>query len=198
MTREELLHQLQHGIEMARDPRNAHVRGADALRVTTLYSPWLLQICLKCRHTFRENDRVRPDPMHAGRMVHDDAQTNLFCWSKAQGIAPARADVVIPNEELRSAFLRGLQAHWQPAGNVCTVIVEPRSALIGRKCPICRHTVRAGDTVVHCPCGRGCGGVFHQDPMRHLTCWDTWNCGANPTYCAFTGAPFAALPEAEL
>jgi len=190
MSHDDLAQQVLHGIEMARDPRNAHVRGPNDLRVTTVYSPWLLQICRVCHHTFREHDGVRPDPNASQRMVHCDEQTLQICARPARGAISAPTLAAVPSEAIREAFLRGLQAHWQPAGGVSTVLVLPRSALIGRRCPICRHTVRPGDTVVLCPCGRNCGGVFHQDPLQHLTCWDNWNRGKTPTHCAFTGASF--------
>jgi len=193
MTREELLHQLQRGLQMARDPRNAHVSDPDELRVTTVYSSWLLQICAVCRHTFREGDQVLPHPHNPDRMIHEDERSALFCASRLKGVR--RAAAAIPDQELHAAFLRGLQTYWQPASGVQTIVVPPRSSLIRRKCPICRHTIRAGDTVVLCPCGNNCGGVFHQDPLRHLTCWDTWKRGRTLRHCAFTGAVFRALLE---
>ena len=195
MTRDELLQQLQRGLRMARDPRNAHVSAPDELRVTTVYSSWLLQVCSVCRHTFREGDHVLPDPRNFARMIHEDEHSALFCVSRLKGMRRAAAGTAIPNQELYAAFLQGLQIHWQPAGGVQTIVVPPRSPLIHRKCPICRHTVRAGDTVVLCPCGNDCGGVFHQDPLRHLTCWDTWKRGRTLHHCAFTGAAFRTLLE---
>lgn len=188
MDHDELAQQVAHGLAMARDPRNAHVRHPDGVRVTTVYSPWLLQICRLCHHTFREHDRVRPDPKNPQRMVHWNEQTLQIC-SRA-GCSTTTGLTSVPDAVLRDTFLRGLQTHWQPAGGVGTLTVPARSELIGRKCPICRHTVRLGDTVVGCPCGRSCGGVFHQDPLQHLTCWDTWQRGMTPTHCAFTGAAF--------
>ncbi len=198
MTHDDLTHKLVHGMEMARDPRNAHVCTLDDLRVTTVYSPWLLQICRVCRHTFREHDRVLPDPQNAERMLHEDRGAGLMCFRRAQGLPWAHAVQRVPNQSIHDAFMRGLELHWQSARTAQVVEVAPRSALLGRKCPICRHTVRAGDMVVPCPCGRDCGGVFHQDPLRHLTCWDTWNRGLSPTYCAFTGARLLTTPEIDL
>ncbi len=197
MTHDDLKRQVLHGMDMARDPRNAHACTLDDLRVTTVYSPWLLQICRVCRHTFREHDWVRPDPGKLERMLHEDESATLRCFSRSQGLPQVIHAPTVPNAAIRDAFLHGLHTHWQPAGGACAVLVHPRTALIGRKCPICRHTVRPGDTVVRCPCGRDCGGVFHQDPLHHLTCWDTWNRGVNPTYCAFTGAPFPTTVEVE-
>jgi hypothetical protein len=190
MTPDELLKQLQHGLQMARDPRNAHVSGPKELRVTTVYSPWLLQVCSVCRHSFREDDQVLPDPRNPARMIHEDEHTALFCASRLKGVRRTAGSSALPHQEIQDAFLRGLQTNWQPAGGVQTLVVPPRSELIRRKCPICRHTIRAGDTVVLCPCGNNCGGVFHQDPMRHLTCWDTWKRGRTLRHCAFTGAAF--------
>jgi len=92
MTLDELERQLRHGMDMARDPRNAHVRGPDDLRVTTVYSPWLLQLCRVCRHTFREADCVRTDTRYPKRMIHDDEPSNLRCLgTTAQRCYGARA-----------------------------------------------------------------------------------------------------------
>lgn len=196
MPDDNLRKQLLHGLEMARDPRNALVRDPQAPRVTTLYSPWLLQVCRVCRHSFREEDLVRPDPARPERMLHEDPRAGLCCWSHASGFPPPPAAEVLATPT-RDAFLQGLHTHWQPAGATRAELVPPRSELILRRCPICRHSVRPGDTVIRCPCGRGCGGVFHQDVLRHLTCWETWSRGATRFYCAFTGAPFAS-PEPDL
>jgi hypothetical protein len=197
MTHDELHQALARGMAMARDPRNAHARGPLDPRVTTIYSPWLLQICRVCRHTFREEDYVLPDPSRPERMLHDDARSGLRCWRKAQGLPIERAAAAAPNDAVRDAFMHGLSEHWQPAGDLQAELVASRSQLIGRKCPICRHTVRRGDQVVRCPCGRGCGGVFHQDIARHLTCWHTWERGERHGYCAFTGAAYATTSEAQ-
>jgi hypothetical protein len=189
---------LQHGMDMARDPINAHITADDESRITTVYSPWLLQICLGCHHTFREGDLVRPDPRRPGRMLHEDSRYTLLCWSEAhQHSLPIVADYADPcPKEVREAFLRGLHEHWQQ-DDTTSELVEQGSSLIGLKCPVCRHTVRVGDLVVRCPCGNNCGGVFHQDVTRHLTCWDTWNRGRRRDYCAFTGAPYQTLTRSE-
>ena len=180
--------QFLRGIEMAQDPLNAHAYGIDAVRVTTIYSPWMLRLCLTCRHTFREHDTVRPDPEQPERMRHFDAQGGYFCTRTSCSIGAASAPNSPESTATREAFLRGLQAYWQPTGGVSTILVTASSPLVGRKCPICRHTVRLGDAVVLCPCGHDCGGVFHQDLLRHLSCWDGWNRVKIPTHCAFTGA----------
>lgn len=193
MTHDELEQQLKHGLEMARDPRNAHICAPDERRVTTIYSPWLLQICAVCRHSFREGDHVLPDPRWPTKtkMVHEDAPAGLFCASRLQGLPPpALAPVAEQHAALRTAFLRGLQANCHNVGDVQTLEVMPRSPLLRRKCPICRHTIRVGDTVVCCPCGNACGGVFHQDTRHNLTCWATWQRGRVLRHCAFTGAAF--------
>jgi hypothetical protein len=190
MDRDELERQLQRGIDMARDPRNAHVRDPLHPRVTTLYSSWLLQTCLRCQHTFRIDDRVLPHPSRPERMLHEDPETGLVCYSRLSGRTLPQPQVTPINPEVHAAFLRGLEQSWRPTGNVQLIVVPPKSLYIGRKCPICRHTVRKGDTIVRCPCGRPeCSGVFHQDVQRHLTCWDTWSVGMRRQHCAFTGAP---------
>jgi ribosomal protein S27AE len=120
-------------------------------------------------------------------MLHDDATQGRHCLSRACGVPVTRTVPQVPNQELHTAFMRGLQAHWQAAGGAHTITVERGSELLRRRCPVCRHTVRVGDVVVRCPCGK-CGGVFHQDPLHHLTCWDNWYRGTIPTHCAFSGS----------
>ena len=198
MTNDDLQRALERGMAMARDPRNAQVRSLHDPRVTTIYSPWLLRVCAYCHHTFREDDIVLPDPAHPSQMLHDDPRFGLYCWHRAQQLPIEPRTTALRNEAVHAAFMRGLTQHWQPAGNQQTELVSARSVLIGRKCPICRHTVRRGDQVVLCPCGRGCNGAFHQDITRHLTCWNTWNRGEQRSYCGFTGAPFITAPREPL
>jgi hypothetical protein len=83
-------------------------------------------------------------------------------------------------------FLSGLQHILEkPFGEGELIEVSDRSPLIGRKCPWCRFSVRAGDRVVQCPCG--CNTWFHNDVFRHLTCWNDWNGHRGRTYCPTTG-----------
>lgn len=82
------------------------------------------------------------------------------------------------------AFLSGLETVWRPFGSLTSLRVEVGSRLVGRACPWCRFRVRAGDWVVACPCA--CGGYFHQDVFRHLTCWNSWNGAAGHDYCPWT------------
>jgi hypothetical protein len=173
----ELQQMLDRGIAMARDPLNAaSLHDPQAARVTTLYSSWLLEYCRVCHHTFREDDIVRPHFELSDVMLHEDARTGLMCWSRVQQLPvsqPLLAQLEDIDENLREEFMRGLRIHWNPAKDAQAILVPSRSNLIGLKCPICRHTVRGGDWVVPCSCNR-CGGVFHQDITRHLTCWETW------------------------
>jgi hypothetical protein len=188
----DLRQMLERGMTMARDPLNAAVmRDPSAARVTTLYSSWLLEYCRVCHHTFREDDTVRPDPDLSGVMLHADERTGLMCWYWAQQLPverPLLAQLEDIDENLREEFMRGLRVHWNPARDAQAILVPSRSNLIGLKCPICRHTVRGGDWVVRCSCNR-CGGVFHQDITRQLTCWEAWTRSGVRDYCAFIGAP---------
>jgi hypothetical protein len=193
--RDDLDAAVMRGMTMARDPQNAGIRDAHTPRTTSMYSPWYRNVCRVCRHTFRENDLVLPHPTLPGRMLHADPQAGLVCWSRFQGHPVGAAHRRNIPESIRGRFLQGLHTHWHPEGHLQCPVVEPGSPLVGRQCPICRHTIRPGDSVVLCPCGRDCGGVFHQDITRHLTCWDTWSRSAQRTYCAFTGA--SLLPQAE-
>lgn len=192
MTSEEELRQaIERGLEMAQDPQNATIHDPCQSRITTIYSPWLLHYCRVCRHTFREGDLVRPDPKRPGAMLHEDHRYGLHCWSKERGCPPTESESPACDEQVHRAFLRGIEAEWTPVGHTRTERVEASSDLIGRKCPICRHTVRVGDHVVRSPGFERSGGVFHQDMTRHLTCWDTWNRSSRTgvrDYCAFTGA----------
>ncbi len=184
-----------HGMTMARDPQNAGIHDPYTPRTTSMYSPWYRNICRVCRHTFRENDLVLPHPTLPGRMLHADPQAGLVCWSRFQGHPVRTAHRQTMPEPIRDQFLRGLHAHWHPADYQQCLVVEPGARLVGRQCPICRHSIRPGDSVVLCPCGHDCGGVFHQDITRHLTCWDTWSRSAQRSYCAFTGAPLVSQAE---
>ena len=93
-----------------------------------------------------------------------------------------------PPALLVSQFFRGLEMYWRPYGERPMIRVTPASGLVGRKCPLCRFRVRAGDWVVACPCG--CGTYIHQDVFRHLTCWNEWNGVEGNDYCPNTGRPF--------
>jgi hypothetical protein len=196
-TTDDLEHAFARGLAMARDPQNAHLLDdPHAPRVTTIYSAWYRTVCALCRHTFREEDRVLPHPTRKGSMVHEDPHMALCCWSRLLGQHVDAAYLSTIHAQVRAQFLQGLNTHWHPDPHVQQIIVEPESPFIRRRCPVCRHTIRIGDTVVVCPCGRdGCHGVFHQDITRHLTCWDTWSRGGNRPYCAFTGAPFQSEEE---
>jgi hypothetical protein len=194
---------IKRGFKLARDPQNALIRDPHTPRTTTIYSEWYRDVCPICHHTFREDDLVLPHPdppaSRSSRrrritMVHEDHRSALCCWSALHGHI---ADQVITPEthtQMRAAFLDGLHTHWHPDENLQTVVVAAGSRFVRLDCPICRHTVRAGDTVVLCPCGR-CGGVFHQDITRHLTCWDTWSLSGHRTYCAFTGVAVPTVEE---
>lgn len=63
----------------ARDPTNA-VLPPQALRVTTVNSPWFGERCRYCHHRFREDDRVRLC-LICKQPLHDDEQFGLQCWS---------------------------------------------------------------------------------------------------------------------
>src|SRR5258708_2897604 len=71
------------GIALAADPVNAR-RSGQALRETTIYSPWLTRACRVCKDRFRLGDQVRLCP-ECGEPYHDDDQYNLRCWQKQFG-----------------------------------------------------------------------------------------------------------------
>ena len=106
---------------------------------------------------------------------------------------PSPISRIEPPEQLIKQFLGGLETVWSPFGEQTSIKVQPHSSLVGRKCPWCRFSIRAGDWVVACPCGTGCGTFFHQDMFRHLTCWNEWNGIEGNNYCPNTGA---AYPQA--
>jgi hypothetical protein len=211
------------GKEMASDPVNANLPPLH-LRVTTLHSRWFSRRCRVCQDKFREGDQVRLCP-ECGDAYHDDSQYGLDCWRRrfghggrckeaggASGVRPCDfswagelPDDPAPGGEggrphappppaLVGQFLGGLEAVWRPFGGQKCKRVEPGSRLAGRACPMCRFPIRAGDWVVACPCG--CGTYFHQDVLRHLTCWNSWNGGEGHDHCATTMRPIKDKPDA--
>lgn len=93
---------------------------------------------------------------------------------------------------LAEQFIAGVETVWRPFGDQPSFQVRPGTRYVGLSCPWCRFKVRVGDWVVPCPCGSGCGTVFHQDVFRHLTCWNEWNGIGGKPYCPSTGAPYAS------
>jgi hypothetical protein len=187
--RDQLQYAIKRGLRMARDPQNAGIDDLHTPRITTIDSWWYGQTCVVCHHSFRDGDHVLPHLTRPGCMVHEDSAAGLWCASRLAGLPVPSVPSDSGNTALRAVFLDALHQHWHPDANLHCLTVERGSPFIGRKCPICRHTVRPGDIVVPCPCGWDCGGVFHQDITRHLTCWDTWSRGRDRAYCPFTGAP---------
>lgn len=184
---------IQRGLAIARDPQNAHITDPHTPRITTIYSPWYSEICLRCGHTLREDDQVLPHPNRPERYLHEDPATGFGCWSRLQGL-PLLVTLAEDTPELaavREQFLAGLHAHWTPEQankRLDTLVVKRGDPWVLQICTICGHSVRVGDQVVRCPCGNpSCHGVFHQDITRHLTCWDTWGRTHYRQYCAFTG-----------
>jgi len=111
--------------------------------------------------------------------------------SSGQGPSPR----IQPAEPMVSQFVSGVEAVWRPFGSQRVRKVSFGSSLVGRNCPWCRFRVRAGDSVVECPCEIDCGTYFHQDVFRHLTCWNEWNGVAGNDYCPTTGAPYRRTAE---
>ncbi len=211
--KQRLRHEIDVGIALAADPANANLPEL-AIRVTTGHSPWYTQTCKVCEHKFREGDEVRLCP-ECGEPYHDDDQYDLHCWTghftDAGGCKGSRCDYawsgflpeeravnkaddegvrphISPAELLVTQFVTGVETMWRPFGEQKVEKVQPGSSIVGRKCPWCRFTVRAGDWVVACPCG--CGAYFHQDVFRHLTCWNEWNGVEGNDYCPITGRSY--------
>ncbi|MDX9956170.1 MAG: hypothetical protein RBT75_18880 [Anaerolineae bacterium] len=218
----QLREQFEQGKRAAQDPANAELPEL-CLRTTTIYSRWFTLTCPECKHTFREEDKVRLCP-ECGQAYHDDAQYGLHCWQqhfaagrecKPGGFDPF-TEIDLPgcsyqwNGELpdtatteatadtrilavTTQFQVGLRNEWTAFGDAQVIEVQPGSSLVGRKCPWCKFDIRAGDRVVKCPCGH-CNTYFHDDVFRHLTCWNAWNGSRGSSHCPTTGAPLVRPP----
>ncbi|MET0649061.1 MAG: hypothetical protein ABW208_20825 [Pyrinomonadaceae bacterium] len=73
-----LREELDAGIAVARDPENADLP-KEAVRTTTMYSPWYVRTCPQCKQKFRAGDRVRLCPL-CERAYHEDNVYRLDCW----------------------------------------------------------------------------------------------------------------------
>lgn len=78
--RAKLRQQIDSGLAISRDPGNAILPELSA-RTTTIYSPWYVRTCRRCKDKFREGDRVRLCPL-CQYAYHDDDQFRLRCWQE--------------------------------------------------------------------------------------------------------------------
>jgi hypothetical protein len=158
--------------------------GAAGRAETTTRSPWVLRPCPVCGHTFRSGDTVHRAP--DGRITHD--MPGLRCTEP-----PANPEPPIP-DDLRLAFLTGLRVAWPVAGGRELVCLTAAHRLLAGPprytCPVCLHTLRPGETVVPCPCGRDperCCVAIHSDPLHQRRCWDAWAASRAIDFCPATG-----------
>lgn len=172
------------------DPLHALSTAVDRPVETTTASPWFHTACRVCGHTFRTGDMVRTGA--DGQPVHDF--TGLPC---AGGTGERQdASCVEP-------FYAGLREAWPVTDGHQVVrltaadalVTAPPSGFTRDACHVCRHTFRALDLVVRCPCGLDrahCRVAIHADPLRQLRCWDSWAAMGKADYCVATGRPVRA------
>lgn len=180
---------MEKGVAAARDPFNAYANDT-TLRKTFPGSDWYIGVCSVCGDTFREGDWVYQCP-DCKEFFHEDERYALACWSKHRKNCTMcnknphfhpkpmfdleePGDVAANNLQVIEGFYDGLNSSWKTR-SLADNAVEVNVALegdraIGKKCPICPHKVRLGDTYVLSPCG--CGAYFHSDVIRNLNCWN--------------------------
>ncbi len=169
----------------------------------------LVRLCPKCKEPYHADEHSGLDcwqrhfaPGHIcseggkDRFGEDNAVKPScdFIWDgKLAGQGPPQADATpsnpSPHAALVTHFIGGLEAAWRPFGGVETINALPGSESVGRRCPICRFLIRAGDWVVACPCK--CGTYIHQDVFRQLTCWNEWNGVQGKNFCPNIGSPLS-------
>jgi hypothetical protein len=106
--RAKLRQQIDSGLAMSRDPGNAALPELSA-RTTTIYSPWYVRTCRRCKDKFREGDRVRLCPL-CQDAYHDDDQFRLHCWQEqfADGGVCRKARY----DPIAEAYDDGCPYHW--------------------------------------------------------------------------------------
>jgi hypothetical protein len=151
--------------------------GADGQGVTHSSSTWHHRICTTCGNSFRRNDLVIRDAT-TGRVQHLDPA--LRC---AATDADPAASWDERAESEASAFAAGLLETWPPRNGVPVTRLSRYAWQVSRPgstrpplCQGCAHTVRAGETVVICPCNPHdpgeCRTAIHRDPGMGLPCWE--------------------------
>ncbi|KPA11749.1 hypothetical protein MHK_008052 [Candidatus Magnetomorum sp. HK-1] len=88
--------------------------------------------------------------------------------------------------EINKQFMNGLAVHWKSFDNLLEQKVSPHDPKIGEICQWCGSSIRPGDRLVKCPCGK-CETYFHNDMYRQLSCWNEWNKSKKRDYCIQSG-----------
>jgi len=202
------------GLSASQDPENAYLPDY-SVRKTTRDSHWFSLICSECKMDFRIGDRVMVCPV-CKTAYHQDDQFHLYCWEnhfsngqpcqynkleKIEICSFRVSDTLLHSHpldqnrnshyipEIHSQFMKGLAVHWRSFDNLLEFKIEPDHPSIGEICQWCGSSIRAGDRVVECPCGK-CKSYIHNDMVRQLTCWNDWNKSKKRNYCIKTGQEF--------
>ncbi|MCG8416413.1 MAG: hypothetical protein MJE77_00555 [Proteobacteria bacterium] len=172
------------GVLRGVDPAAATAKGG--ISPTTLSSPWLHRRCARCKHSFRQGDRV-VHPQPGKPPVHTD--DTAFCACPDGPTLEQCRDA--------EAFYRGLKRGWNPgqATHVTTLppghpaLAPPRAGFGRKTCAVCGHTLRPHDEVVLCPCRPEaplCQAAVHCDIVHQLPCLNDWNDRAGQPACPVT------------
>jgi predicted RNA-binding Zn-ribbon protein involved in translation (DUF1610 family) len=211
---QELTKEFEQGLSAAQDPENAYLPLKER-RKTTIYSDWFTRKCPECGLDFREGDMVKLCPK-CQKAYHSDDFFSLNCWDRhfANGQPCRKAaydhfdnqydpgcpyqpeDINQPagqqdaqhNDilEINQQFMKGLAVHWKSFGDLSEIKVGPNNAVVGQICQWCGSSIRPGDRVVKCPCGK-CESHFHNDMYRQRSCWNEWNQSDKHNYCIQSG-----------
>jgi len=88
--------------------------------------------------------------------------------------------------EINKQFMNGLAVHWKSFDDLSEKKVRPNDLIVGQICQWCGSSIRPGDRVVKCPCGK-CQSHFHNDMHRQQFCWNEWNQSKKRDYCIQSG-----------
>lgn len=130
--------------------------------------------CPRCGHSFRLGEEVVVRGLENDVLV---AQHAAGCPSAAVRASPREREVQRTfTEVLKTLFPSEGGGRPTRLTAACMGLGEeydPRR----RHCMLCKHTLRIGERVVLCPCGRDpgdCGNPLHDDPARGLNCLQVW------------------------
>jgi len=165
-------------VQAGLDPKNAD---AVTEAVTTTDCDWVGLVCPQCRHKFRRDDPVKLDVDADGRPTVRHLDPDLGC---------VNSRALPPTGEAVLRLLAAVRAEDPIDADVRVLRLEPGDELLGddprRPCRRCRFPLRPYESVVVCPCGRGCSAAIHYDLDRGLLCYERWKNSLKTAHCLLT------------
>lgn len=132
------------------------------------------KVCPRCGHSFRIGELVM-----IGGLEND-----TLTAEHADGCPSAAVRATPREREVQHTFTAVLKALFPSEAGGSPSRLNAKCLGLGlayhphrRRCMLCAHTLRIGERVVLCPCGRdpvACGNSLHDDPARGLDCLTTW------------------------